>query len=128
MKDYQIYQLAYFICILIKDSFPSVLQIPSESFGKNVITFLNNFQTCHIKYFVVNTKNNDEFDDVSLLTIKHSKYSVSVSKDVLHNLNNIRNITSHHDWGKFPSCFIHRYMVDQLGLYQEPQHILQKIK
>ncbi len=128
MKLFQIYQVAYILCISINDSYPSLIKIQSKSFGKNVITFLNNFQTCHIKYFVGNMKNNDAFVDISLLTVKHLKYQVSVSTNVLYNLNNTHNTKSHHYWGKFTSCFIHWYMVDQLELYQEPRHILRRMR
>ncbi len=128
MKGFQNYQLAYFICISLKYSFSSALQMHTTSFGKNLNNFLDNFQTCHIKYFLENTKNNADVCDAALLTINYLQNSVSVSIDVLYDFDDVSTPKNHHHRGKFTSCFIHWYMVDQLGLYQEPRHILQKMK
>lgn len=126
MKYFQIHRIVSLILISTKGYYTNPLQIPTKSLGKNVNIFLDNFQSCHIKYFVGNENSSKELFDVPFALIKHFQDSISVSVETLDNPD--RSNKSHHDRGKFTSCFVHWYMVNQLGLYQQSRDILQNMK
>ncbi len=81
--------------------------------GKTIETFLLNFETCHFKFYVglLQAHKSESNFDTALNVLQFYNGDASISVETL----NTTVHRNHHKTRHHSDCFIHCYMVDQLG-------------